>query len=253
LVSKALRLVLIPAFAVLSGCTTYLPPFSSVEAIPVSAMVNAVKCELNDFYVKYGDSYPGIAFAITKGKAGILELKLQTTDSAGGSIAVNNTTFVPYIPVVLASVGGGITTSSSVTADIKLVINQFADGRIHACDRPPLRAADGSTKANYTKVLINNLALSDWLYKFTYTEDQGLIAGNPKVQLDNVVLTTSFTVTVNEGAGIIQIIPMNPGPSLTASQVGLNTLTLTLYGTGPHQKAMAAGLKPTTSVANAGD
>jgi hypothetical protein len=224
------RILLLPWALLVSGCA--ILPYSG-DPVELPKLIDAVKCELNYFYKTYtyrnDENHRG--FAISDKTGGTLDIKTQLTNTASGSLAAT----APFSALpFLATLGFSASYNGSVTTDIKLLIDQYTEKKyaVTAC------TDDGAYVDKSNRVVmvnINGLRLHDWLGKFVKSETL-VIRGTPRIQLQTLTITTAFTYTETENAGIVSLIPHWTGPSLSGSQSDAQTLTLTINGTAKPSK-----------------
>lgn len=210
-----MRYALVAAAGVaLAGCST-LPLQSGGSGIEEWKVVNAVKCEVQDFLNSRKGRPDGRFYTLSPVYAGQAELTLKTSTGKSASAAVG--TILPLGSGTIApSFGVSVSEAKTISSTTVFLFQQKQAGGLADCTRLP--EAERMT------------TFSGWLEK-KFDSERFILAGNPKVGLRQIVLATDFGIRQDIQGGVkLSFIPVTVSGGATASQEDVQTLKLTFRG-----------------------
>jgi hypothetical protein len=206
----------------LSGCASsmaYLGRNSPPQEVPVAAVVNAIKCEVNDVFYEQQKMPQKRAFRLKLEKSALSKIKLNLRVARGGGLALSqiNVTGTPLQALVSFSpnahpLAAGASVNSTIGVEVSIIMEQTAN-----------RSLDCNTRK---VVRTKGLVLKDWLTKLIDQGQDQIMSDGPATRLSEIVLTTNFEVGATVGLSpAIAIIP-----TANASTSYTNQLQITLKG-----------------------
>jgi hypothetical protein len=199
----------------LAGCTN-VPDLPSKSRIPISAVVDRVKCEIGEAMRR---NLPANPWLDTWAGAFALTLRVETDTGATGTA----NWVIPWTPTSTFGIGfsGGAGTDATRTAVVKYVlpVNEFTQYR---CLQP-------GDEAN-GELFVAQLGLADWL-------DRAIKAGDhthPADQPTELDYTLEFAVALNAGVTPgFTFVNLTGSVNPTASRTDDDTLDLAFTDASP--------------------
>lgn len=203
------------------------PDIAGVDLVPASAIINGIKCELNDFYRAHV-SKANEALTLSPDYMSNVEISLKIVASSTAQMSAK--AVIPLSAVSFGpELGGSVNRSTTVTQTSTYLMRQHAE---KALDCSSLTAS------------LNGIELRKWLAA-SMDDQKAIVAGDPKVGLSTVVLETAFGVTTSGNAGgSVDIVPLTVSASVAASRNDIQNLKITFIGTVPPGSAVKASLVP---------
>lgn len=185
----------IPLFAIfLAGCATQnvatpgapdpKAAVPSATVVPVSAVVNQLKCDLGDF-LKSQDAHPGVftVYNVT----GTLTFSLERTTASGWSVAVAPSfPVMPFGPGLSANVGRSRSTTHDVGDDVILKFDMQAQPE--PSDDPHARTATDQGACQHGLVGVGHIIEPEALRQ----QVEGIVRGAPKIGFSTVEYKGKF-------------------------------------------------------------
>lgn len=190
------------------------PNFNDAATIPVSDVINGLKCELSGFYVEHA-RYQIAALQIDPRKLTSIDLTLKVVNGREAGVS-GKAAVIPFAGGGLTpSLNFGVKSTETITTTASFTMQQIVTNELDC---------------KGLKLATTDLGLRRWLSDY-FQEQTRIVKGEPGVALATVVLETSFGVSLSGGAKAdVVFYPVSATASAAAARDDIQALKITFRG-----------------------